>query len=268
MKQPTYRCLIQMSMNGYFSYFALSGILTSRQVYVIGMGCNNCAVTLFPHFKTSPNSLPPLFSSSLAYLLFFLSLRSHLFFSFSSPLSRDHPFAFYLLFPQPRQLNELLPHFLHLSVCRTRPPPSFHSHLSLPPISAGFSFKALITRSASILATGLITLDPTNLISCFISGDLTLIIRHIWCFLKCIPVCGACMYALRYVLACLTACEQVYLHACVCLSPHVSASLLLADAAAAIYDSGGTRYRTGTRRVGEKEKEKGEGGGGGEGEPW
>lgn len=36
-------------------------------------------VTPFPHFKTSPNSLPPLFSSALAYLLFFISLRSHLF---------------------------------------------------------------------------------------------------------------------------------------------------------------------------------------------
>lgn len=50
------------------------------------------------------------------------------------------------------------------------------------------------------------------------------------------------------------ACEQVYPHACVCVSAHVSASSLLADATGAINHSGGTRYWPGTRRVGGKRK--------------
>lgn len=59
---------------------------------------------------------------------------------------------------------------------------------------------------------------------------------------------GWCVYALRCVLACLTVC--IHMH--VCVSGHVSASSLLVDATGAIYDSGGTRYWPGTRRVGEK----------------
>lgn len=41
------------------------------------------------------------------------------------------------------------------------------------------------------------------------------------------------------------------------VSAHVSASLLLADATGAIYDSGGTRYWRGTRRIGKKAKRGG-----------
>lgn len=136
--------------------------------------CSNCTVTLFPRFKTSPNSLPPIFSSSLAYLLFFLSLRSHLFFSF---FPRSLVIIRLLFICYSLNHSSLMSFSLTFFICQCA---CLSPHLPFPslyPISTGFSFKTLITRSASTLTTRPITLAPTNLISCCTGGDFTLVIR-------------------------------------------------------------------------------------------
>lgn len=152
--------------------------------------CNHCTVTLFPHFKTFPNSLPPIFSSSLAYLLFFLSLRSHLFFSF---FPRSLVIILLLFICYSLNHSSLMSFSLTFFICQCvclSPHPPFPS---LYPISTGFSFKALITRSAHILTTRPITLAPTNLISCCTSGDFILIFGYIW----------SCSFILVWGVACL-----------------------------------------------------------------
>lgn len=134
-------------------------------------------------------------------------------------------------------------------------------HLPLPslsPISTSISFKTLITRSASTLATPPVTLVPTTLISCFIQGVFVLIIR--------LTVFGAVLLFQLHVWThiCISMFDCLWTSASVCmgvLSPHVSASLLLADATRAIYDSNGTRYWRGMRRMGKKERREG-------GDPW
>lgn len=117
-----------------------------------GKDRNNSTVTPLPHLKkTTPNSLPPLLSSSLAYLPFSSPVSALIYFSLSFLVLSWSSlffcrFFFYLLFPQPRQLNELHPHFLHLSVCLAQPPPSPPSPPpllplpSLQPIDMSFPF--------------------------------------------------------------------------------------------------------------------------------
>lgn len=134
-------------------------------------------LSFFARFKTSLNSLPPLFSPSLAYLLFFLSLGSHLFFSFSR---RSLPWSSLLLFiGYSLNHSSLMSFSLTFFICqRVCPPPSssssplfflpaFNSHPSTPLSPPGLHFKALITRSAATLATHPLTSAPANLISCF-----------------------------------------------------------------------------------------------------
>lgn len=120
-------------------------------------------------------------------------------------------FFFYLLFPQPRQLNELHPHFLHLSVCLAQPPPPppplplfFLYHLSSPSTWA-FLFKALITRSAGTSATHTLTLAPTNLISVFLLVGIlhwSLGVFNVYPSLE----GGGCLYTLA--LACSSVCDM------------------------------------------------------------
>lgn len=156
-------------------------------------------------------------------------------------------FFFYLLFPQPRQLNELHPHFLHLSVCLAQPPPPppplplfFLYHLSSPSTWA-FLFKALITRSAGTSATHTLTLAPTNLISVFLLVGILHWSLGVFIVYPSLEGGGLLVYTRVSMFECVW-------H--VCAGPHVSASLLLADATGAIYNSGGTRYWRGEGRVG------------------
>lgn len=170
-------------------------------------------VTRFPYFKTSPNSLSPLFSSSLAYLLFFLALCSHLFFSF---FPRSLVIILLLFICYSLNHCSLMSFSLTFFICQFV---CLSPHLPFPsfyPVSAGFSFNALITRSACTLANRPITLAPTNLISCFSSRDFVLIIRHIWHCLF-IPVWSTACMQICVSMLCLTVCEA-YLYACVCKS--------------------------------------------------
>lgn len=142
--------------------------------------CYNCAVSRF-HITKHPSAppLPPDLPCSRSPLCLFpfppRSVLSSIPLFLFLALSRDRPSCFfYLLFPQPRRLNELRPHFVQLSVFVRHgphffPPPPPHS----TPNCASISFKALITRPSSTLETPSSNVPPvqTNLISCFIRRD-------------------------------------------------------------------------------------------------
>lgn len=112
-----------------------------------GKGCNKWAVTGFLHFKRSPNSLLPLFSSSLTYLFFFLSQPP---FSYIFPFLSLYSLMIILLVFIGYSLNRssLMSFSLTFISQRVCIPSSCFQFPSLYPISTGFDFKALITRLA------------------------------------------------------------------------------------------------------------------------